>query len=752
MTFNKIRAALSKVGSTTRSRENFATTDKEDFIPDGLSNVVNNINYMGVQGQNNVQANAIQKVGQDIVSGLQRDVEKFENVRRTNEIKEFEGIQLGLWTDFERYVFDNPALSAAEQLKQTDLKATEILGKVKALYVERHGTEKGTFLYDNYYSGRGTGNNARAVASIEDTRRLRIIQENEVSSLNFVKNHNNQLNDNYLSIQYSNLGADGFLEKERQVIRNYTNYWINQSGQNKSFSSKVLLSDEIGKIQSAYNKVILTEGSEVPNRVLADGTSVPNYIEIANYWTEKIDKRKKMPSRQIKIQNQIFDPLSKFKNKTWAQRPFLDLDLQLDNGDGTFSTLRTTTITVDLDGDGVATDVLLIPTIRKIDGKLVEFNIDEAEEIALENKDYIIMEGKDEAEKILNGDNLSKEISDGIDEARKASQNIKIKVGGKKISLQEVELFISENHELAKKVSEQNQNFISINNVNVTSDFYDYINRKKAKDEDITAQDLEKRLYTTGSDNKKVSKLKGKAADALTQELIKAALREPVKFDTLRNDGIVNDIIIKGDVIKNAYTKFSLPDEKDDINTLYINESLGLSLLERENHKNPIYSISSEIVNKYIKESKGGKGDRVKRKYEGSFYPRFENQINAAYTTFGGQYKADGSSTNFSLMQGYDVALFLERYKDKLYAEYEAKVKSGISEDDLNNSLKSNFFWDLKKRDDFPSKKDLNKIRTDGRDRDRKIAMDKAKLKIKKETQKLSGETPAEYLERTSKD
>ena len=328
----------------------------------------------------------------------------------------------------------------------------------------------------------------------------------------------------------------------------------------------------------------------------------------------------------------------------------------------------------------------------------------------------------------------------------------KIKVGGKKISLQEVELFISENHELAKKVSEQNQNFISINNVNVTSDFYDYINRKKAKDEDITAQDLEKRLYTTGSDNKKVSKLKGKDADALTQELIKAALREPVKFDTLRNDGIVNDIIIKGDVIKNAYTKFSLPDEKDDINTLYINESLGLSLLERENHKNPIYSISSEIVNKYIKESKGGKGDRVKRKYEGSFYPRFENQINAAYTTFGGQYKADGSSTNFSLMQGYDVALFLERYKDKLYAEYEAKVKSGISEDDLNNSLKSNFFWDLKKRDDFPSKKDLNKIRTDGRDRDRKIAMDKAKLKIKKETQKLSGETPAEYLERTSKD
>ena len=482
MTFNKIRAALSKVGSTTRSRENFATTDKEDFIPDGLSNVVNNINYMGVQGQNNVQANAIQKVGQDIVSGLQRDVEKFENVRRTNEIKEFEGIQLGKWTEFEREVFDNPALSAAEQLKQTDLKAKEILGEVKALYVERHGTEKGTFLYDNYYSGRGTGNNARAVANIEYTRRQRIIQENEIGSLNFVKNHNNQLNDNYLSIQYSNLGADGFLEKERQVIRNYTNYWINQSGQNKSFSSKVLLSDEIGKIQSAYNKVRLTQGSEVPNRVLEDGTSVPNYIEIANYWTKEIDKRKKLPSKQIKIQNQIFDPLSKFKNKTWAQRPFLDLDLQLDNGDGTFSTLRTTTITVDLDGDGVATDVLLIPTIRKIDGKLVEFNTDEAEEIALENKDYIIMEGKDEAEKILNGDNLSKEISDGIDEARKASQNIKIKVGGKKISLQEVELFISENHELAKKVSEQNQNFISINNVNITSDFYDYINRKKAKD------------------------------------------------------------------------------------------------------------------------------------------------------------------------------------------------------------------------------------------------------------------------------
>lgn len=752
MTFNKIRAALSKVGSTTRSRENFATTDKEDFIPDGLSNVVNNINYMGVQGQNNVQANAIQKVGQDIVSGLQRDVEKFENVRRTNEIKEFEGIQLGKWTEFEREVFDNPALSAAEQLKQTDQKATEILGEVKALYVERHGTEKGTFLYDNYYSGRGTGNNARAVASIEDTRRLRIIQENEVSSLNFVKNHNNQLNDNYLSIQYSNLGADGFLEKERQVIRNYTNYWINQSSQNKSFSSKVSLSEEIDKIQSAYNKVRLTQGSEVPNRVLEDGTSVPNYIEIANYYTKKINRIKKLPSKQIKIQNQIFDSLSKFKNKTWAQRPFLDLDLQLDNGDGTFSTLRTTTITVDLDGDGVATDVLLIPTIRKIDGKLVEFNTDEAEEIALENKDYIIMEGKDEAEKILNGENLSKEISDGIDEARKANQNIKIEAGGKKISLQEVELFISENYELAKKVSEQNQNFISINNVNITSDFYDYINRKKAKDEDITAQDLEKRLYTTGSDNKRVPKLKGKDAETITQELINAALREPVKFDTLRNDGIVNDIIIKGDVIKNAYTKFSLPDEKDDLNTLYINESLGLSLLERENHKNPIYSISSEIVNKYIKESKGGKGDRVKRKYEGSFYPRFENQINAAYTTFGGQYKADGSSTNFSLMQGYDVALFLERYKDKLYAEYEAKVKTGISEDDLNNSLNKNYFWDLKKRDDFPSKKDLNKIRTDGRDRDRKIAMDKAKLKIKKETQKLSGETPEEYLERTSKD
>jgi hypothetical protein len=139
-------------------------------------------------------------------------------------------------------------------------------------------------------------------------------------------------------------------------------------------------------------------------------------------------------------------------------------------------------------------------------------------------------------------------------------------------------------------------------------------------------------------------------------------------------------------------------------------------------------------------------------KYEKTFNFNFENKINAAFNSFAGQYKADGSSTSFSMMQGYDVVLFMERYKDKLYAEYEAKVNSGIAEDDLNNSLNKNYFWDLKKRDDFFSKKDLNKIRSDGRDRDRKIKSDKEKLKIEKGIKRLDGETPAEYLERTSKD
>ena len=130
-----------------------------------------------------------------------------------------------------------------------------------------------------------------------------------------------------------------------------------------------------------------------------------------------------------------------------------------ENGKEKFATVRTITVDVDVDNDGTM-DVILIPTIRETNGKLVELTQEQAQAVALDKEDYILItEGKTVEEKRDIGNKLSKEISDGIEIARNNYEGKHVVVDGVKVNITEVEQFIENARIKSTKIHTQNKNF-----------------------------------------------------------------------------------------------------------------------------------------------------------------------------------------------------------------------------------------------------------------------------------------------------
>lgn len=729
--FNKLRANLSKVGQT-RS-ETFTTSPQEEFIPNGLENVINNTNFMGIQAQNNPKATQIQNAVGDVVGAIQKEVKQFENIRRANEINEYEGVLQGKWLEYNKEVYNNQSVDAATFEKNTIEASNQFLKDIKNEYIDRHGIEKGTFLYDNYFSGIGKGINATALREAEKVRRVKIQAEGKLSGITFMKNHNNSLGFDMLMNEYT-ANPELFTLKEQDKINNLVNHYALHQ-HDKEFVSKFNLEEKIMEVRIKYNEIRLTRGSGVPDKKNPDGSYSPDYVGIIKKYEGDL---KRIQLTKIKENNKIgkaiFNPMNtKYNKQEWMKRAFLNPSKNIkiiENGKEKFATVQTITVDVDVNNDGTM-DVILIPTIREVNGKLVQLNQEEAQEIALEKEDYILItEGKTVEEKRDIGNKLSKEISDGIEIARSNFEGKSIIVDGKKINISEVEQFIENARIKSTKQHTRNKEFTNMVNDRAEANAHDVINKKRLAGEPITQEFLNSILYETNDEGELVPIFKGKDAQTIVDQIIQAALRPKVTFDTQRNDVLVGDMIIRNE-IQTATQKFVLDGDVDNPATIGIDESkVGYSLLERENNPLSAVSISSETVNKWYESGSNRTGKKVLRKYEESFNPEFEKLITRRLGNLGMEYKADGTGM-FSKLQGAYVAQAIEKLRMQYYKAYAAAIDSGKTPEELNDITSPHYFFDFLKPPPgikFPTKNDIRKIKNDGRDRD-KAARDAAKKK-----------------------
>ena len=211
--------------------------------------------------------------------------------------------------------------------------------------------------------------------------------------------------------------------------------------------------------------------------------------------------------------------------------------------------------------------------------------------------------------------------------------------------------------------------------------------------------------------------------------------------------------------IQTATQKFVLEGDEDNPATIGIDESkVGYSLLERENNSLSAVSISSETVNKWYESGSNRTGKKVLRKYEESFNPEFENLINRRLGNIGIEYKVDGKGTFNAIHKAY-VAQAIEKLRMQYYKAYAAAIDSGKTPEELNDITSPHYFFDFNKPPpgiEFPTPKDIRKIKTDGN------AKDKAARRARKETgaenitklgddvvkKKRANESVDEYLER----
>lgn len=760
--FNKLRANLSKVGQT-RS-ETFTTSPQEEFVPSGLENVINNTNFMGIQAQNNPNPQQIQNVVGNIVGEIQKEVKQFENIRRANEINEYEGVLQGKWLEYNKQVYDEQSIDSVEFDKKTKEKSDQFLKDIENDYIDRHGIEKGTYLFNNYFSGIGKGINATALRKAEEVRRVKIQAEGKLSGVTFMKNHNNSLGFNMLYNEYSE-NPDLFTLKEQDKINNLVKYHANNQ-HDKKFVSDFNLAEKIMEVQVKYNEIRLIKGSGIPEIKNADGSFSPDYNKIIKKYEGDLKRiHRTKVKKNNKIGQAIFNPVNtKYAKQKWMKRAFLNPNKNIkiiENGKEKFATVRTITVDVDVDNDGTM-DVILIPTIRETNGKLVELTQEQAQAVALDKEDYILItEGKTVEEKRDIGNKLSKEISDGIEIARNNYEGKHVVVDGVKVNITEVEQFIENARIKSTKIHTQNKNFTNEVNDRAERNAYDKINAKRASGEDITEKFLNNVLYETNEEGELVPIFKGKNAQTIVDQITQAALRPKVTFDTERNDVLVGDMIIRNE-IQTATQKFVLEGDVDNPATLGIDESKeGYSLLERENNSLSAVSISSETVNKWYESGSNRSGKKILRKYEESFNPEFENLVNRRLGNIGIEYKVGGKGTFNAIHKAY-VAQAIEKIRMQYYEAYAAAIDSGKTPQQLNNILSDDYFFDHNKPPpgiEFPTPKDIRKIKTDGNAKD-KAARDAAKKKkagAKNITQlgddvvkkKKSNESIDEYLERT---
>ena len=752
--FNKLRANLSKVGQT-RS-ETFTTSPQEEFIPSGVENVINNTNFMGIQAQNNPNPRDIQNTVGNVVGVIQKEVEKFENIRRGNEIEKYKSELAGKWLDYEQYVFDNPAIDADAYLKQLEQKGSEFLTDIKNDYIKNHGIEKGTFLYNNYFEGIGLGANARFFAEAEKVRRQKIILEGQISAVQFRKEHDNSIGNTILANKFKSLGADGFLSYEEFIKEKYRQHWILNSG-DKQFIAKYDLQEEMNNISNKFNKIRLINGAGVEELVNPDGSTSPDYDKITKVYKEKIRELKLKIKPQSSIHKEVMNPVGKYVKQKWLKRVFTNPNKNIkiiENGKEKFASVKTMSIDVDIDNDGTL-DVVLIPTIREIDGKLVQLSDEEAQRIALEKKDYILFnESKNAKENRSSADKFSKQISDGIEIARENSKGKTIKIGGVNINVTEVDNFIIEAEELAEKQHKKNKDYTNRVNDNVESNAYNQINIIKAKNGVITAKQLDSILYDSNGE----PVLKGKNAEKITREIIAAALRPSVEYDTEINDVATTNLIIRNK-LNSPHVKYVLPDDVDDPMTGIDESKVGYSLTERENHPDSRVGISSKVVNQWYESGSNRSGKKTFRENEQTFNSKWEALINSALSR-GMLYKADGSGVYST--SNYYVGSYIEELRNKYYKKYIEKINSGISIDDLNNPLSKEYFFDKNNPPEgifedglFPSRSVIAKIKKDGRAKDRENDAKRRKKKAEKNKNVINpvkrnpGETIEDFLKRT---
>jgi hypothetical protein len=712
--FNKLRASLSKQGQV-RS-ETFATSPQEEYIPSGLENVVKNTNFMGIQAQNTPQAREIQNSVGKVVGAIQKEVKEFENIRRANEIDEYESKIKGHWLEFERQTFDDPSMDAAAYQKRMEQKATEIDSKIKQDYIDRHGLEKGEYLFNNYMSGRAKGMHAHMFAHLESVRRQKIILEGQVNTADFLKQHNNHLGEVNLMAVYDAKGSDGFIFDQQLTKDRFVSHYQFQAQRDKEFVKRVNLQEELNKIDAAYNQIRLMKGSGIPEIENADGTTSPDYDKIAEHWQKRLKELSKGVIKRSSIHSEVAKPAGKYTKQRWLKRAFDNphnhIKYKKEDGTTEPATVKTITIQHDIDNDGTM-DVLLIPTIREIDGKLQQLDGEEASAIALEKKDYILITGgKNPEENESIGEQLSKEISDGLIIARKNILNKTIEVDGVDIHPTVVEDFVEEMRNKANEKYDENRKFI--NRTNGRAQYNAYVRIREIKDEHgkISREELHNILYQDGEPI-----FKGKEGERMAQDLINAALRPDVTFSTAVNDAYVDNMILRNQ-LHDPHKKFLLDGDPDDEATVAIDESkVGYSLLERENHKNELVAISSKTVNNWYESGSNRTGKKVLREHEAAFNPEFEKLINA-YLTKGIPYKADGTG-EYTNIKGIHVAQALEKVRMQYYHAYVAKIKSGVTVAELNDITSKHYFFDFNKPPDgvtLPTRKDIQKIKKDGRD------------------------------------
>ena len=124
------------------------------------------------------------------------------------------------------------------------------------------------------------------------------------------------------------------------------------------------------------------------------------------------------------------------------------------------------------------------------------------------------------------------------------------------------------------------------------------------------------------------------------------------------------------------------------------------------------------------------------------------------------EYKVDGKGTFNAIYKAY-VAQAIEKLRMQYYKAYAAAIDSGKTPEELNDITSPHYFFDFNKPPpgiEFPTPKDIRKIKTEGNAKD-KAARDAAKKKkagAKNITQlgddvvkkKKANESVDEYLER----